>query len=140
MTFDPATVNDTERAILAAVAAGEWADFSGSREKPHVRAAFIRHVMLGLNEAEGTPWPVTPTGVRIRSIYVEGLLDLCDATGREGAALPALLLEQWDGPLGLVGGPAPRPIASQAQTGPLTKDSMPRREDTKRAAPDFLPQ
>jgi putative transposase len=25
---------------------------------------------------------------------------------------------QWDGPLGLVGGPAPRPIASQTQTGP----------------------
>lgn len=32
---------------------------------------------------------------------------------------------QWDGPLGLVGGPAPRPIASQTQTGPNHQRTLP---------------
>jgi putative transposase len=32
---------------------------------------------------------------------------------------------QWDGPLGLVGGPAPRPIASQTQTGPNYPGTLP---------------
>lgn len=32
---------------------------------------------------------------------------------------------QWDGPLGLVGGPAPRPIASQTQTGPNHPRTLP---------------
>jgi hypothetical protein len=98
MAFDFKTLSDDCRFILACVAAGEWADFSGRAEKPRIAAAFLRHVMLGLPGPDGAPWCVAATGVRIRSIYVEGLLDLCDATGREGAALPALLLEQCDFP------------------------------------------
>jgi hypothetical protein len=98
MAFDPNSLGDDERYILTRLAAGEWATFSERTEKPRIAAAFIRHLMLGLSGPDGKPWPIAPTGVRVRSIHVEGLLDLCDAAGRDGAPLPALLLESCDFP------------------------------------------
>ncbi len=63
-----------------------------NRESGVLRAAFLRHLLLGLPVAP-EPWPIRLPGVRIRGASIEGRLDLADCAGPGGVGLPALILE-----------------------------------------------
>ena len=94
LTFDPTALLDAEAEVIACTARGEIAIFSGA-PMPVLRAAFLRHLLLGL-PAPREPWPVRLPGVRIRGACIDALLDLADCAGPGGAGLPALTLEQCD--------------------------------------------
>lgn len=100
-SFDPAVLTEHEKFVLARIAFAEWADFSGPEEKPALRGAFLRWLMLRLlaSPHEGqapTAWAVASTGVRIRGARIDGALDLSDAAGIDGQPLPALALEDCE--------------------------------------------
>ncbi len=94
LTFDPAALLDAEAEVIVRAAYGEVATFTGS-PRPVLRAAFLRHLLLGL-PAPREPWPLRLPGVRIRGARIEGSLDLADCAGPGGAGLPALKLESCD--------------------------------------------
>ena len=94
LTFDPTALLDAEAEVIACTARGEIAVFSGA-PMPVLRAAFLRHLLLGL-PAPREPWPVRLPGVRIRGACIDALLDLADCAGPGGVGLPALTLEQCD--------------------------------------------
>ena len=94
LTFDPTALLDAEAEVIACTARGEIAIFAGA-PMPVLRAAFLRHLLLGL-PAPRDPWPVRLPGVRIRGACIDALLDLADCAGPGGAGLPALTLEQCD--------------------------------------------
>lgn len=109
-------ISNTHARIVAACAAGEWADLSklpdGQRE---IEAGIIRDLMLGLrrsgamhkeiagrfvdyrpfaDEAQAAaPFFVAAPGVRIRGARIRGHLDLSDCVGPSGEGLPRLALE-----------------------------------------------
>ena len=97
--FDPGAITEAEQVVLHCTALGERAVFPASDSGPPVlRAAFLRHLMLGLpgsDEGEA-PWRVALPGVRVRGARIEGELDLADCAGPDGAGLPALSLEDCD--------------------------------------------
>jgi hypothetical protein len=91
LTFDPTVLLDAEIEVLTRTAQGEIATFSGE-PMPVLRAAFLRHLLLGL-PAPHEAWPVRLPGVRIRGARIDAWLDLADCAGPSGAGLPALTLE-----------------------------------------------
>ena len=96
LTFDPTALLDAEAEVIACTARGGIAVFAGA-PMPVLRAAFLRHLLLGL-PAPREPWPVRLPGVHIRGACIDALLDLADCAGPGGAGLPALALEQCDIP------------------------------------------
>ncbi len=103
--FNPDSVaaHAAEQAVLGAVARGEWASFPAELPRPTLRAAFLRHLLLGLPVgapvgAEERCWSLPATGLRIRHARVEGRLDLMDAGGPDGTPLPPLALEDCELP------------------------------------------
>ncbi len=85
--------DDWEAYVRQRVAAGEIADFISlpnyqEGSKPKLQAAFLRRLMLGLEEVR-----VPAPGVRIRGAALAGILDLQDCTG-----LGALALEHCELP------------------------------------------
>ncbi len=92
--FDPSILHDAEAEILAHVARGEIAAFHDT-QRPSIRAAFLRHLLLQLSPGD---WPIRSPGVRIRGVRIEELLDLSDSVGLPGVALEACELA---GPLDL---------------------------------------
>ena len=79
---------------------GEVATFAGM-PPPVLRAAFLRHLLLGLPAGSpgapaAEPWPVRLSGVRIHGARIEDTLDLADCAGPSGAGLPGLALENCD--------------------------------------------
>ncbi len=89
--FDPSILRDAEAEVIARTARGETAIFSDA-ERPVLRAAFLRHLLLGL-PAPVDAWPIRLPGVRIRGARIEETLDLADCAGPGGMGLPALALE-----------------------------------------------
>jgi len=83
--FDPAVLLDAEAEVIARTAKGEVAVFPEA-ERPVLRAAFLRHLLLKLSPDE---WPVRLPGVRIHGARIEGTLDLADSVGLPGLALEA---------------------------------------------------
>ena len=97
--FDPNALNAAEAQIVEATRQGEWARLSPDEagQKPIVRAAFLRHLMLRLPVTEvDAPWFISPTGVRVSGAHIPEDLNLSDACGSEGNPLPALALEDCD--------------------------------------------
>jgi hypothetical protein len=92
--FDPAVLLDAEAEVVARTGKGEIADFSAPR-RPIIRAAFLRHLLLGL-DAVPAPWPICLPGVRIGGACIEGVLDLADCAGPAGSGLPGFALEHCD--------------------------------------------
>lgn len=100
-TFDPAELLPAEREAVGCTARGEWAVLFGRpAEDLVVRAAFLRHLLLGLPTVpawDGSglrPWMVQLPGVRICGARIEGALDLADCAGPDGTGLPGLALEE----------------------------------------------
>ena len=94
LTFDPAVLRDAEAEVVSRVARGEVAAFTGT-PMPVIRAAFLRHLLLGL-PAPCEPWPVRLPGVRISGACIDGRLDLVDCAGPAMTGLPALSLESCE--------------------------------------------
>jgi|GEM_PF-2965633 len=97
--FDPNALNAAEAQIVEATRQGEWARLSPDEagQKPIVRAAFLRHLMLRLPLTKtDVPWFISPTGVRVSGAHMPEDLNLSDACGSEGNPLPALALEDCD--------------------------------------------
>ena len=94
LTFDPTVLLDAEAEVIACTARGEIAVFADA-PMAVLRAAFLRHLLLGL-PAPCEPWPVRLPGVRIRGASIDAMLDLADCAGPNGAGLPALTLEACD--------------------------------------------
>lgn len=92
LSFDPTMLRDAEAEVITRTARGEIAAFPEAAfpttGRPVVRAAFLRHLLLGLEA-----WPIRLPGVRIRGARIEGTLDLADCAGPGGAGVPALALE-----------------------------------------------
>ena len=88
-SFDPAHLLDAEAEVVARIAAGEVAVFAAGAV---LRAAFLRHLLLGL-PAPVEPWPIRLPGVRIRGAHIDGALDLAGCAGPDNAGLAALALE-----------------------------------------------
>jgi hypothetical protein len=86
-----------ERIVLDKVARGEKAVLAPQGAAcPVVRAALVRHLLLGLKLIGARDACVVPlTGVRIQGARIEGVLDLSDGA-RPGAGLPGLVLENCD--------------------------------------------
>jgi hypothetical protein len=91
LTFDPAALLDAEAEVVARTGSGDIAVFETS-DQAVLRAAFLRHLLLGLLVAP-EPWPIRLPGVRIRGATIDGRLDLSDCTGCGGAGVPSLTLE-----------------------------------------------
>ena len=89
--FDPSILRDAEAEVIARTARGETAVFSDA-ERPVLRAAFLRHLLLGL-PAPVDAWAIRLPGVRIRGARIEETLDLADCAGPGGMGLAALALE-----------------------------------------------
>ena len=90
MAFDANDLTPHEQFVVERTRAGEVADFSvlaTGKDKPLVRAGFLRKLLLGLD----ADWPVRTPGVRIKGARIEGALDLTDCAG---TGLPALELER----------------------------------------------
>lgn len=100
--------------IVSRCAVGEWADLGHLPEGQRtVTAAFIRNLLLGLNQpvadhkavatrfvayspfaaTVAAPFFVAAPGVRIRGARIQGVLDLTDCQGEGGQGLPGLALE-----------------------------------------------
>lgn len=95
---DAEPVNDAERLIREAASEGQWAEFSRTQEDgllPRVRAVFLRHLLSDLSQSVHS-WE--RSGLRIRSVHVEGMLELADWAGIQGTALPPLLLDKCEIP------------------------------------------
>jgi hypothetical protein len=95
LTFDPTVLLDAEAEVVARVSRGEVASFAGM-PPPVLRAAFLRHLLLGLPagpKPAAVPWPIRLSGVRIHGARIEETLDLADCAGPSGAGLPGLALE-----------------------------------------------
>lgn len=108
--LDPAQWPDEED-VLARVRDGAAADFSGRApaDAPwtggRIRAELLRALYFGLPlddpanvDAQGgrlppAPVPLTRRGVRLKGVTIVGALDLEDAVGPAGEALPPLLLD-----------------------------------------------
>src|SRR6185437_9468783 len=88
-SFDPAHLLDAEAEVVARTALGEVAVLPP--EAP-LRAAFLRHLLLGL-PAPVDSWAVRLPGVRIRGARIEAPLDLAGCAGADDTGLPALALE-----------------------------------------------
>ena len=98
LTFDPTVLLDAEAEVVARVSRGEIASFVGM-PPPLLRAAFLRHLLLGLPagpEPAAEPWPIRLSGVRIHGARIEETLDLADCAGPSGAGLPGLALENCE--------------------------------------------
>ena len=98
--FDPAVLLDAETEVVVRTAMGEVVAFPDA-ERPPIRAAFLRHLLLGLpavapGQATGEPWPIRLPGVRIRGARIDGDLDLAGCAGSENAGLPSLVMECCD--------------------------------------------
>jgi len=83
--FDPAILLDAEAEVVARTARGEIAVFPET-ERPVLRAAFLRHLLLQLSPND---WPIRLPGVRIHGARIEDTLDLADSVGLPGLALEA---------------------------------------------------
>ena len=83
--FDPAILLDGEAEVIARTAKGEVAAFPEA-ERPILRAAFLRHLLLKLSP---DLWPIRLPGVRIHGARIEDTLDLADSVGLPGLALEA---------------------------------------------------
>src|SRR5579863_3461200 len=94
--FDPAILLDAEAEVVARTARGEIAVFPEA-ERPVLRAAFLRHLLLQLSPND---WPIRLPGVRIHAARIEDTLDLADSVGLPGLALVACELAA---PLDLTG-------------------------------------
>ncbi|HUD60082.1 MAG TPA: hypothetical protein VMQ99_11330 [Acetobacteraceae bacterium] len=94
LAFDPSILGDAEAEVIARTAQGEIVAFSGS-DRPVLRAAFLRHLLLGL-PAPVDAWPIRLPGVRIRGARIDDTLDLADCAGAGGTGLPALALESCE--------------------------------------------
>jgi nitrogen fixation protein len=81
--FDPAILLDAEAEVVCRTTRGEIASFA-TTERPIIRAAFLRHLLLRLAPDD---WPIRPPGVRIRGARIEDELDLSDSVGLTGLAL-----------------------------------------------------
>lgn len=122
-------ISTTHARIVAACAAGEWADLSGlPDDEREVEASFIRVLMLGLRQNGGPrrapagrfpryrassaggeatgPFFVAPPGIRIKGARILGSLDLSDCVGEGGQGLPRLALDNCvfihDGEAGVI--------------------------------------
>lgn len=87
--FDSAHLLDAEAEVVARTALGEVAMLS---PEASLRAAFLRHLLLGL-PAPVEPWALRLPGVRIRGARIEGALDLAGCAGADDTGLPSLALE-----------------------------------------------
>lgn len=90
-------LNDTERLVAEQVTAGAVVTLAPqSGQRPRIRAALIRHLLLGPsgNGASGPAAAQLP-GVRIRGATIDGMLDLADCA-RPGSGLPTLELADCD--------------------------------------------
>ncbi len=94
LAFDPTILRDAETEVVTRVARGEVAVFEGP-DRPVLRAAFLRHLLLGLPAPSGV-WPIRLPGVRICGVRIEDALDLSDCSGPGLAGLPALALERCE--------------------------------------------
>jgi hypothetical protein len=94
LEFDPTILRDAEAEVIDRTARGEVAVFPDA-DRPAIRAAFMRHLLLGL-PVNGETWPIRLPGVRIRGARFEETLDLSDCAGPAGAGLPPLALEACD--------------------------------------------
>ena len=96
MAFDANDLSPHEHFVVDRTRDGEVADFTPmigeSGQRPSVRAGFLRKLLLGLDSS----WTVRATGVRLKGVRVEGVLDLTDCSGAGGAGLPALSLESCE--------------------------------------------
>ena len=92
LTFDPAALLDAEAEVVARTARGEIAVFE-TYHTAVLRAAFLRHLLLGLLVAP-EPWPIRLPGVRVCGATIDGRLDLADCAGPSGAGVPSLTLER----------------------------------------------
>lgn len=118
--FQPGALWKAERAVLAAAAAGNWAELTPrpdrpelelTMRKPRVRAEFLRHLLLrlpspspgGESVRQGfAPWAIASPGVRICGAEIVGELDLTDAVSTGLTNLAALALEHCDLPEPLI--------------------------------------
>ena len=73
LTFDPTVLLDAEAEVIACTARGEIAVFADA-PMAVLRAAFLRHLLLGL-PAPCEPWPVRLPGVRIRGASIDAMLE-----------------------------------------------------------------
>src|SRR5262245_20736959 len=98
MAFDANDLSPHEQYVVDRTRDGEIADFTpmvgADGVKPSIRAGFLRKLMLQLDPN----WIVRTLGVRLKSLRVDGALDLTDCSGAGGAGLPALSLEDCDIP------------------------------------------
>jgi hypothetical protein len=94
LMFDPTILNDAETEVIARTAQGEVAVFPEAAP-PVIRAAFLRHLLLCLPVPDEA-WAIRLPGVRIRGARIEGLLDLADCAGLNGAGLPAFALDDCE--------------------------------------------
>jgi hypothetical protein len=78
--LDKLSLSDAECSARDRIRAGEVADFSGTAEKPLLRAALLDALAL----------TAPPRGIRVKAARIDGALDLTDA------ALPALTLDDCD--------------------------------------------
>src|SRR5689334_13986685 len=90
-TFDPEALLGAETHVVAHTSRGEIAVFEKG-DTAVLRAAFLRHLLLGLLVAPER-WPIRLPGVRIRGATIEGRLDLADCAGPGGIGVPSLTLE-----------------------------------------------
>jgi hypothetical protein len=104
MSFDPTKLRDAEIFVLTETMRGAIADFTIGQwprdPKPAIRAAFLRHLLLGLphSNVDATIWTVRLPGVRVKGATLEGDLDLKDCAGSGADGLPALELLDCDVP------------------------------------------
>jgi len=98
MAFDANDLSPHEHFVVERTNAGEIADFSAmggpGGAKPIVRAGFLRKLLLRLDPS----WAIRAPGVSIRSAQIEGVLDLTDCSGIEGAPLPPIVLIECEIP------------------------------------------
>ncbi len=96
MAFDANDLSPHEHFVVDRTRDGEVADFTpmigAGGQRPSVRAGFLRKLLLGLDSS----WTVRATGVRLKGVRIEGVLDLTDCSGAAGSGLPALSLDSCE--------------------------------------------
>jgi hypothetical protein len=94
--------NDAERIVLKNATSADATIFPNESDPPILRAAFLRHLLLGLpTNSVVMPSVVHQSGMRVTNAVVEGRLDLSDCSGPGGGPLPPIALERCALPDGI---------------------------------------